>query len=379
MENKEKIKKLLIELKNDISKIIELEKYNPQEIIDVGLEEKIYDSLILIFQPITINGVVKIYFDAFSTISADILVRIENSYDTLEDAEKAAKEEYESNQKRNATLSDEDKWSYDKRTYEEILASKIIIPRDFKEALKKSLYEIDFDLIGKIKIKDSHARQISGIAYPISSVKDVIFYAEPACIKSCIDLFNKNIKTTMNDTEGVIEDGFVKDAKCFITCDYESLSEENKKIFDELIKSGIARRYMDWNIDSVSINVPCNREETIGEVSQKLQAITSKLKEQDVLYGRQSLEQFWKHELMNYAQQIPSIYHKYFDKEGYSWDDVIAFAEEFGYYYDSKEDILWNDKSLYDRHIKYIERTKSIDDQIYATHYENGVESVIKK
>ncbi len=378
MSEKEKIRQLLIEVDGDITKVVELEKYYAQKIVDVALEEKLYESLLTIFQPITIGGVVKIYVDAFST---DLLQRLQCTCDTKEQAEKEAREEYGESQRSNAILSEEDKeFICDKRTYEEILASKIIIPKEFKDTLKKSLFEINMNLMDRIKIKDSHARQVSGIGHPVSSVEDVIMYAEPACISACIALFNKNIRTTMNDTEGVIEDGDCYGSKCFVTCDYQSLSDENKTIFDELIKEGISRRFMDGNIDSVSIEVPCSRDETVGEVSRKLQVVVSRLKDQDVLYAQQTLEFFYDNKFEHLANFMPDIYYKHFGKEDYSWDDVIAFAQDFGYYYDSGEDVLWDDIGSYKRHIKYLGKVQeNIAEQIYTTHYENGVETVEKR
>ena len=137
------------------------------------------------------------------------------------------------------------------------------------------------DLIEKIKIKDSHARAVVGIGHPIKNINDVIMYAEPACLKPCVELFKKNIVTTMNDTQGVLEDSKTENGICFIACYYGALSQENKEIFDELIKEGISRRYDDRGCDSISISVPCSSEETVGEVSNKLLAIVSRLKMQD--------------------------------------------------------------------------------------------------
>jgi len=352
MGEKEIIKELLIQVNEDISKIVELEKFSAQNIINIIFEEKLYNSLLVIFKPITINGITKIYFDPFST---NLLEKIQQTCDTKEHAEEEAKKEYAFKKAINESLSEEDKvWLYDARTYEEILSSKIIISKEFKDELMNSLFSIDMDLLGKIKIKDSHARQISGIGYPINSIEDVIIYSEPACLKSCIDLFNKNIVTTMNDTEGVIEDNLVENGKCFITCNYNTLSEENKSIFDDLIKNGFARRFKDRSIDSVSIDVPCNGEETVEEVSNKLQAIVSKLKMQDLLFGSQTLESFFENDLMRIGDKHPDIFQKYFGKDGYTWDDVIMFANETGYVYDSEEDLLWKNKNIYERHKKYI-------------------------
>lgn len=378
MEKEEKIKNLLIELKENPKKILELEKYFVNDVLKVALKYELYESLMITFQPITINGEVKICFDAFSSDYLDLL---KHSLDTKEQAIEESKQEFKKIQERNSKLSEEDKeWYYNPSTYEDILNTKIVIPKEIKDAFQKVLFSINFEQISKMKIKNCHARQISGIAHPINSIEDVIIYSEPACIKSCIELFNKNIVTTMNDTEGVIEDGIVENGKCFITCDYKSLSEENKKIFDELIKTGMARRFMDGSIDSVSIDVSCNREETVEAVSNKLQEIVSKLKTQDYLYGSQTLENFYEKDLEKLGTIYYDLYLKYFNKDDCTWDDVIMFAKDLGYYYDLEEDLLWKNKNFYDRHHRYIQKLKeSKEEQFYDTHYENGVESVSKK
>lgn len=348
MEERDNIIRLLNEVNSDITKIQELGKYDERQVVEIALEEKLFDSLLVIFKPITINGVTKIYLDAFST---DLLDRIQNFCETKAQAEEEAKREYELYQ----TLSEEDKqFFYSDRTYEEILASKTIMSKEFKDKLRKSLFTIDMDLIGKIKIKDSHSRRISGNGHPINSVEDVIFYSEPACIASCIALFNKNIVTTSNDTSGVIEDGPVENGKCVIACNYKYLSDENKAIFDELIKNGISQRYVDRSgVDNVTIEVPCNREETVADVSNRLLAVVSRFKMQDCLYGSQTLEEFFNNALVINGKRNPDLYQKYFGKEDYTWDDVIMFAQEVGFIYDPEEDLLWENKNRYERHKEY--------------------------
>ena len=224
MDNVEEIKKLLLQLRDNKEKIVELEKYNINDIILIALNNKLYESLKIVFQPISINGNVKIYFDAYSTSLLDM---IRSAYNTKEEAVEAAKSEYQSIKEINARLSEDDLFLKDDSTYEEILARKIIIPKEIKESIISSLFTLDFDLISQIKIKDSHARQISGIGHPIFNINDIIFYSEPACLETCIELFNKNIQTTMNDTECVIEDQPLSDGICKVHCSYESRKQNN--------------------------------------------------------------------------------------------------------------------------------------------------------
>ena len=340
----ERIKQLLIEIKSDKTKILELEKFSIERIIKIAFKEKLYDSLITIFKPIVIDGNVKIYFDAFSDEN-DILRIMDNAMEEKENLE----EKYEKYKK--GLVFPEDAVSYD-----EFVENLIIIPRDIKEKIKRELFTIDYDLISQIRIKDSHARRIAGVGKPIKSIEDVIYYSEPSCLKSNIDLYNKNIRTISNDTECVLEDVKKDKGLCEIEIDYESLSEENKTIIKEVMEEGHAKK-TEGRENVITIYVSCSGEETVGEISKKLQDIISRFKYQDVLYGRLTLEEFVEKELGNYMRLYPDISDKYFHNDEGTWDDVANFAQEMGYYYDSEEDVLWIKKEYYDRHKEYL--TKS--------------------
>lgn len=100
-----------------------------------------------------------------------------------------------------------------------------------------------------------------------------------------LKLYELNIDTWANDTEGCIEDGnyFEEDGlKCGINIYYSRLDEENKKVVDRLIREGFVKPYMDDTKDIIFLNVKGNKEETIGQVSDRLLAIVSQLKIQDV-------------------------------------------------------------------------------------------------
>lgn len=351
----ERIREILINIKNDTTNILELTQYNIHDIINVALDNELYDSLLIIFSPISINGEVIIPFDAFST---NILSIFKNSYDNIDDAMMAAKKIYDEHQEYNKKVGEDDLF-YNNSTYEEILSHLKVIPKEVKEKFRNKLFNIDFELISQIKIKNSHAREISGVNNPINSVNDVIIYSEPACLTSCIDLYNKNIQTTMNDTEGVIEDDTINSGICKISIKYDTLSQENQAIIDEMIKLGQAL-FVDGRDNEVSIFVPCSGEEKIGEVSNKLKVIISKLKMQDVLYGRQTLEEFWNDSLDYYIEYHRKTFDKYFSEPGYTWNDVIKFVEEFDYYYDDRENILWKTKELYRKHKVYLESQKEM-------------------
>lgn len=352
MEKEQKIKQLLIELKSSTNSITKLEEYNIGDIIEVALKNGLFESLLVLFKPISINNEMKIIFDPFST---NILDLIKYTCDSQEQAIQEAKKEYEEIQKRNSELSEEDKeWYYDSRSYEEILRSKIVFPSEIKKNFIKQLFTIDFDKINRIKIKNSHARQISGWGHPVNTIDDVIFYAEPACLQVCIDLFNKNIRTTMNDTDGVLEDGTITSGTCSVWIDYRTLSDNNREIIEELINLGVAERFMDGDTDTISIFVPCDGEQTVGEISQKLHEIVSRIKEQDVIYGRGTPEEV-------YQSYIPIITRYPFYAEGcfdngITVEGIIKLGQSLGsnLIYDSEEGLIWNSPELYAKHKKYI-------------------------
>lgn len=308
MEEKEIIKKLLIEIKNSINNVIEIKKYNISDIINVALENGLYDSLMVLFKPVIINGTVSIPYDAFST---DIIERINTSQS---------------------------------------------IPKEIKDSFIRELFNIDFNLISQIKIKDSHAREISGIGWPIRSTQDVIYYAEPACLATCVDLYNKNIRTTMNDTEGVIEDPTITNGICKVHIEAKSLSPENLEVVEGLIKSGHANKFIHNEEEEISIFVNCNGDDTIGEVSQRLMALSSQFTKQDVLYGKRTIEEAYN-DYYNAMCRYSSRTARCFPDGNFTIDGLIEFAKIFGeqLYYDEKEDVLWNSETLYKRHLAFLE------------------------
>ena len=132
MDNAEEIKKILLQLRDNKEKIVELEKYSINDIISIALDNELYESLKIVFQPILINGNVKIFFDAFST---DILDVIRSAYNTKEEAIEAADSEYQSIKENNARLSEDDLSFKDDRTYEEVLDNKELYLKKLKKVL----------------------------------------------------------------------------------------------------------------------------------------------------------------------------------------------------------------------------------------------------
>ncbi len=237
----DKIRDLLKEFQRDNKAIIELSKYDIDLILNVAFELKMYDVILDLFKPLEIDGEVIMFFDIFSYLSPlnNNLAPFLNRFD----------------------VSDEE-----------------------KEKIVKSFYDIDMDKVGRMKVGNSLPREISGWGHPVLNVNDVIYYAEPACLKSMIYCFNNNIRTTMNDAECVSGEA-TDNGVCCLWIDYDALSNENREYADSLIEAGKAHFVDKEHVKTICIEIPCSKDETINEVSQKLEALVNGFVKQPILYG----------------------------------------------------------------------------------------------
>lgn len=276
----DEIKGLLEEFRTDRFKILKLEKYSADDVFEVVFNERMYDLIVPLCQPITleVSGevITKIFFDPFPNVLTEIRIL----HSSEEEAYSSALTFYETEKMFSENPDDLDFQPFlDKER-------KLIYPE--KEALIAQLFEVDIAKLKAIKIKNSHARQVTGNGLGINGINDVILYAEPACLAACIAFYNKNIVTTYNDTGGVIEDA-MPSGECVIRINYEKLSDENLRVVNQLISEGIAF-LTDENPYEVIITVPCNGEETVGEVSERLEKISSRFFLQDKSYATSYLE-----------------------------------------------------------------------------------------
>ena len=118
-------------------------------------------------------------------------------------------------------------------------------------------------------------------------------YADEPCVEACQLLYDLNIQTY---TSGGHVDG-KEDAtgEAFIGIVYESLSEENKQIAQQLIEKGLIDEIKEdrgqTGIHTFSLSVPITSDSLVGEVSDQLVAIASLFRQQDVLYGKSTIDE----------------------------------------------------------------------------------------
>ena len=359
--NESNIKKLLEEFRVN-KKVIEQLKvsFDIESILNVAFKEKMYDVILELFKPVELDGEIKMFFDIFSYLSP-ISVGLPN------------------------------------------FINKFDISDNEKDNIKNLIYSLDIEKMKKMKIGNTLPRKISGWGYPVTSINDVIYYAEPACLETMIYLFDKNIRTTMNDTECVYgESG--ENGICCIWIDYDALSEENRNMANQLISMNLAYFIDGEPQKTIAIKVPCNRNETVGIVSEKLKSITSAFIKQPILYGFYSKEsmlikirEYIKNGIYN-NRLLPNGSETYFEycikliengkvKENpngnlqiedgriFSIDDFVSvisksstfiqsYIDNFCYYYDETEEKYWESEGLYKRYIEYLKHNDVEHQQI---------------
>lgn len=312
-------------------------------ILNVAFKYEMYDVVLDLFQPMEIDGEIKMYFDLFTYLSESSLSSFIERF-PVSDIE--------------------------------------------KENIIHSIYTIDVEKLRKMKIENTLPRQITGWGHPINSRNDVIYYAEPACLEAMLSLFNKNIRTTMNDTTCVCIDREEKGI-CTIWIDYDSLSEENKEIAHDLLSIEAAYFVSGKVPKTLAIQVSCTKDETVGNVSDKLKNIVNHFRRQPILYGFYTKEQMiMRMEKVIYLgihlnHYLPDGSETYLDycmklienkqipenpdgsiqtEDGkiFLVDDVVdimvnsttfvqSYIDYMGYYYDEENGNFWESKALYER------------------------------
>ena len=126
----------------------------------------------------------------------------------------------------------------------------------------------------------------------IPKSKDYIpLIADEACVEACRWLYGLGIQTLASGANLV--DCSSDNSTAYIAINYLTLSEENKKIADDLIQKGMIpdlNRNSENRSNYVFFNIPFTGDMTVGEVSDKLLNFAQLFREQDVLYGRETKE-----------------------------------------------------------------------------------------
>lgn len=184
------------------------------------------------------------------------------------------------------------------------------------------------------------------------------FYADEACVESCQLLYDLNIQTFYSGAN--VDGNENQTSLANIVVSYDTLSEENKAIVHELIKQGIIGeiKNMDGRGQSniFDISVPMKSDDLVGDISDKLLAISKMFIQQDVLYGRTTIEEIVK----SYPLQEDGMY---FDRWTFGTLSKEELAErikdEVSSYFDGDDGYLYFTQDLCNKHMKYQESLKN--------------------
>ena len=197
-------------------------------------------------------------------------------------------------------------------------------------------------------------------------VKDPEEFIIPEELPACKMLWDKGIETYMCGNYDDLEH-----QGRWIGIEWSKLTEENRKIFDELIKKDHRYSFGHW----YKITVP------FGEhVKEELCSLIEPFKYQDTmryLTGEEFLDEYKRKDGKFYYDDAGKLHHDYNPNllNATLLEALKATGKEE--LYDPKLNRVYEDKIFMDWHNNYINHI--IDEQNYSSHYENNVKSHFKK
>lgn len=170
-------------------------------------------------------------------------------------------------------------------------------------------------------------------------------FVEKPCLAACRIFEQKNI-VTISSTANKERD-YVQ-----IILRYNSLSEQNKKIADQMMIEhptnfyfAKAYRNFDTETDRFAMTFKCSNDDLIETWSNFLVELANRFEDQDVIYGKLSIEQAFK-----------KFCKAEIAESGLSEDESIEKIKKNSLLiFDSDEKMFWEHPNLLSKHKRYIE------------------------
>ena len=177
---------------------------------------------------------------------------------------------------------------------------------------------------------------------PVSTKEEIKMYVAGPVLKASEIFWDKNIKTTGSWVPSIQDSDGTSGTGNYIEIEYDSLSEENKKIALELTEEGSFRTFDKSN--SVRILIPGDNL-SIEEIQAKSIEIANKFKDQDLLWYTPTtlndvitnLEQY-KKDKPNLAKEVDAQ----IQIEKDTWGQNLI-----GQYFDKATNTIWASEELY--------------------------------
>ena len=134
----------------------------------------------------------------------------------------------------------------------------------------------------------------------VKTKEDLKGIVEEPCLKACESLFEKNIETVDSGCNG--ENSF---HRAYITINYDTLSEKNKQIADDLVKQGKMQFYPKGDnlrnyFNQVEVEILTKPEDFVANVEKKLLAVVSCFERQDKIEYKRDFSAAFMQQMKQY-------------------------------------------------------------------------------
>lgn len=180
----------------------------------------------------------------------------------------------------------------------------------------------------------------------ITKREDIRELVEEPLIKACEIFWDKNIKTY--ESSANVKD--IKEKVCYISLDYGSLSEENRKIISEYGKP-----FDDTGKLVIRIYIPVNEKTTKNEIEKESVEIANKFQKQAPIW----MNFYTLEDRLNYTEaHLGEKYPEAVAREKERLTQPGAWEEEckrLGYYFDPETQTGWDSEESFQKAKEYIE------------------------
>ena len=203
---------------------------------------------------------------------------------------------------------------------------------------------------------------------PVSTKEEIKVYVAGPVLKASEIFWDKNIKTTGSWVPSIQDVGGKSGPNNYIEIEYDSLSEENKKIALELTEEGSFRTFGKSN--SVRIVIPGNNL-SIEEIQRKSIEIANKFKNQDLLwYTPKTLDEAVT-DLEDYKKKYPDSAKEIdaqiqFEKD--TWGQNLIDK-----YFDKVTNTIWASEELYKKSIGAPATTTKVTANVKPVYHHTSV------
>ena len=163
-------------------------------------------------------------------------------------------------------------------------------------------------------------------------------------LAACLHLYDLNIQTTWFNCNKEKPD-------VDLHFSYETLSEENKEIAEDLASYGAIE--IDYNRKICYIRFGAKLNDDVDEISKLLLETAKQFAYQDVLYGNEVLDDDF----------IDRNFRRFGFGEIYDLNDInvlklLIGKDYLNMYYDETENRVWRNEELFQKHLKYLNSDK---------------------